>query len=97
MFITIQLDYIHIYKLIFIYFLVQKYNLFCQFMPTFVFDLEIQETIGTTFSLSSLPLLPGLTTKQNSVKCVLHIKLCLLGNQSFLPVVHTHFCRSSGL
>ena len=34
----------------------------------FVSDSEMQETVGTAFSLSSLTLLPGITTKQDSVK-----------------------------
>ena len=46
----------------------------------FVSDSEMQETLlETTFSLSKLPILPDLTTKQDSVKCVLHIKLCSKG------------------
>ena len=44
-------------------------------------DGWVGNSVGTAPSFSNLPLFPGLTMKQDSLKCTLHIKLWSFGNQ----------------
>ena len=59
-------------------------------------DGWVGNSVGTAPSFSNLPLFPGLTMKQDSLKCTLHIKLWSFGNQCSQLTALAHCFKTGG-
>ena len=59
-------------------------------------DGWVGNSVGTAPSFSNLPFFPGLTMKQDSLKCTLHIKLWSFGNQCSWLTALAHCFKTGG-
>ena len=59
-------------------------------------DGWVGNSVGTAPSFSNLPLFPGHTMKQDSLKCTLHIKLWSFGNQCSRLTALAHCFKTGG-